>query len=375
MKPRSYFPLGKAYSEAFCNRVVETEKLIGHIENGKHVFLVAPRRYGKSSLCERVFSKIDIPVERLDFHLAVTEKDVEQIIINGVTNTIGNTIGSIDKLLHVIKKFTKKLTPKITIGAKKVFSLELEIASNSSPAENIADALLLLEKLLREKKQKAVILFDEFQEIGEINQGKAIEGAIRHAAQETQNLACIFSGSNPHILTNMFEDERRPLYKLCRKLVLDRISSDDYRIHLNKAAKALWKTELNDEVLTHILDACERHPYYLNYLCDELWSNNDKPPSIADVDRAWNNVAEEERSDLLKDFFALSDNQRKLLIYLANHGGTDIFSKEAAKKMDIHTTSIPSALAILIEKDYIEKTANEYRIIVPLYKLLLKKTH
>ncbi len=84
MKTRRLFPLGKAYGRAFCNRVKETKKLIDNIESGKHTYLVAPRRYGKSSLCENVFLASKIPHESLDFHLAVTEKDVEQIIINGV---------------------------------------------------------------------------------------------------------------------------------------------------------------------------------------------------------------------------------------------------------------------------------------------------
>ena len=57
MRPRDFFPLGKAYGEAFCNREKEAEKLLGNIQNGKHTFLVAPRRYGKSSLCEKVLEK------------------------------------------------------------------------------------------------------------------------------------------------------------------------------------------------------------------------------------------------------------------------------------------------------------------------------
>lgn len=375
MNARFFFPLGKAYNAAFCNRLEETKKLIGHIDSGKHVFLVAPRRYGKSSLCEHVFAISNWPVEKLDFHIAVTEKDAERIILNGVTSSIGNTIGSVDKLAHIIKKLTKKLHPKFIIGAKNLFSLELEAASESNPAENIVDALMLLEKLLGEKRKKAVFLLDEFQEIGEIGKGRGIEGAIRHVAQETKNLTFIFSGSNPHILASMFEDERRPLYKLCRKLVLNRIDSGDYQKHLNKAAKAQWKHELPNEVFEQIINLSERHPYYLNYLCDEIWSICDKPPKIADVNFAWNCVVEEERSDLLKDFFSLSDNQRKLLIYIANCGTKDLFSKEATKKMDVHTTSIPSALNILLEKDYLEKTAEGYRLIVPVYKNLLSKSN
>ena len=224
-----------------------------------------------------------------------------------------------------------------------------------------------------ERNKQAVLLLDEFQEIGIMEGGKGIEGAIRHAAQETQNLALIFSGSSPHLLKNMFEDERRPLYKLCRKLVLERIDPQDYKSHLNKAAKEMWKQELSDNVFERIIYLSECHPYYINYLCDELWSDSKRVPTLAEVEKAWGEVVEEERSDLLKDFFALSENQRKLMIYIANYGGSNLYSTEVAKKIDVPISSISRALATLIEKDHIEKTAEDYRLIAPVYKILLAK--
>ena len=214
MNLRRYFPLGKAYGEAFCNRVDETNKLVSNIRRGVHTFLLAPRRYGKSSLCEEAFRQCDIPWTKIDFHLAVTERDSERLIIKCVMELIGESISQVDKLAAIIKSSLRHLKPKLDISAGP-FSLELESNSACSPAENVVDALLLLEKLLQERNKQAVILFDEFQEVGQISKGKGIEGAIRHSAQETQNLAIVFSGSNPHMLQNMFENERRPLYKLC----------------------------------------------------------------------------------------------------------------------------------------------------------------
>jgi AAA+ ATPase superfamily predicted ATPase len=373
MKPRHFFPLGKAYGEAFCNRTEETKKLIGNIENGKHTFLIAPRRYGKSSLCERAFELTKLPQLKLDFHLTVNTTDVERIIINGVSTLIGKSIGSIEKLAHLVKKniYVKKLQPKLAIGTNE-FRLELGLTKNSSPAENIVEALLLLEKLLRERDKQAVLLLDEFQEIGELVEAKGIEGAIRHAAQETHNLSFVFSGSSPHLLKRMFEDERSPLYKLCRKLVLGRISDIHYQNHINKAAKIMWGKPLEKDVFEHIMLVSERHPYYVNYLCDEIWSETNTLPCVKDIDIAWDMVIEEERSDLLKDFFALSENQRKLMIYIANYGGKNIYANETAKKMDMPISSISRALAALVERDYLEKVKTGYQLIVPIYKKLLK---
>jgi uncharacterized protein len=324
--------------------------LVGNIESGKHTFLVAPRRYGKSSLCEHAFEQLNFSWSKIDFHLAINETDAERILINGVIELIG----PVDKLIHIIKEQAKKLQPKFAFSSDYM-KLELAISNDSSLAENIAEALLILEKLLKEKGKKAVFLLDEFQEIGVMKDGRAIEGAIRHVAQETQYLAFIFCGSNPHLLNSMFEDERRPLYKLCRKLVLDRIDVAHYEQHLNQVSQELWGSKLEPEVFNKVMELTERHPYYVNYLCDALCSDCASKPTLTDIEKSWGNVVEEERSDLVKDFSSLSSNQRRVMIQIANHGGLNIFSSDVAKNMDISVNSISRAISTLIEKDYIEK--------------------
>jgi AAA+ ATPase superfamily predicted ATPase len=372
---RKLFPLGKAYGQAFCNRSSETKKLIGNIESGKHTFLVAPRRYGKSSLCENAFLQLNCAWSKIDFYIAVTEKDAERALLNGVTELIGKSIGSVEKLGHVLKKYATRLRPKLTVGTDPV-KLELSLSEeNSSPAENIAEALLILEHLLREKQKQAVLLLDEFQEIGNMPTGRGIEGAIRHVAQETQNLSIIFCGSNPHLLKAMFEDERRPLYKLCRKIALNRIEKTHYQAHIHAAAQQKWGTILPADVFEGIMAVTERHPYYVNYLCDELFSECTKLPTLNDLESAWQLVVEEEQSDLMKDFSALPDNQRKLMRYIANHDGQSLYGTEISKKTDVPGNSVSRTIAGLIEKDYIEKIDEHYRLIVPVYKQLLHENY
>lgn len=370
MKLHRYFPLGKAYGEAFCNRAGETTKLVSNIKRGVHTFLLAPRRYGKSSLCEKAFSQANMPWAKVDFHLAVTEKDAERLIIKGVMELIGKSISQIDKLTAIIKNTLKHLKPKFDISAGP-FSLELEVGNESSPAENVADALLLLEKLLQERNKQAVLLFDEFQEVGQVSKGKGIEGAIRHSAQETQNLAIVFSGSNPHMLQSMLENERRPLYKLCKKLSIARISAEHYKEHLNKAATMAWSKDLPNDVFLLIMRLTERHPYYVNALCDEIWSECEKCPDVKQVNACWDIIVDGERSDLIKDFLRLSDNQRKVLIHVANRGGKELFSSHSSKEMDIAPGSLHTAVTSLLERDFIERTGDSYELIVPIYRSLL----
>jgi len=370
MNVRELFPLGKAEGEAFCNRVDETKKLIGNLESGKHTFIVAPRRYGKSSLCEHAFVCSGLAWEKVDFHVAITEKDVERLTINSAIRLIGKAIGQVDKFSALIKSFVKNLKPKFALSAEYM-RLELEVSSKSSPAENIAEALLLLDKLLQENNKRATLLLDEFQEIGAIAQGRGIEGAIRSTAQETKKLAMVFSGSNPHLLKRMFEDERRPLYKLCRKLVLPRIANEHYNAHLNKAANLMWGEVLPNDVFEEIMRLSERHPHYVNYLCDVLWSSATKIPDSKTVRSAWDEVCEEEHSELVKDFLSLSENQKKIVKYIATSGGENLYSSAAAKVMDIPQGSVRGAIDQLLEKDFVQKYENEFILVIPLYKKIL----
>ncbi len=350
MKPRQYFPLGKAYGKAFCNRVEEANLLIGNAKNGKHSFLAAPRRYGKSSLCENAINKLKLPTSRVDLHVATSNKGIERAIIKGVVDLIGSSIGAVEKAIRSIKYQLKHLQPKLSVEAAGL-QLELAVSQQSSSPEIIREALLLLENLLRTKNKQALMLIDEFQRIIEIAPDMGIEGGIRSAAQEMQNLSLIFSGSNRHLIENIFQDKGRPLYKLCKKIKLERISESHYLKHLNLAANKMWGSELPEDVFTKIMSLTERHPYYVNYLCDSLWDYSDKLPKYNDVEKVWDLMVEEERSDLLREFFSIPENQKKLLIYLASNPGDGLYSSSASTAMGMPSTSVPKTINTLLEKD------------------------
>ena len=369
MRARDYFPLGIAFGSAFCNRESETEIIIKNMQSTKHTLIMAPRRYGKSSLSLHALALSQLPYTEIDFYMASNEKQVEDYILNGVQDLIGKSLGPINKLIASIKKHVKSLSPKIEIGASP-FKLELVSQTNSDPASNVKEALLLLENLLKEKNKRAVLLLDEFQTVGIIAQGKGIEAAIRHVAQKTKHLTLIFSGSNRKLLKTMFEDDTRPLYKLCWKISVKRISPDHYKKHFQKAAQLAWKKSLNEEVIDRILLLTERHPFYVNKLGDRLLSHFDKrtAPHAPDVDAAWLEIVTEEKSDAVKEISSLSMGQKSLLQQIANKEGLPISGKQTMLNLKMTSSSIMTALNALEEKDLIEREAGEIQIINPVVR-------
>lgn len=367
MRPRDYFPLGLAEGEAFCNRAHETHILVENIHNVKHSLVIATRKYGKSSLVLHAIHQSKIPYTEIDFFLASNEKNMETYILNGVIELIGKTLGPFDKWISSIKKYAKHLKPKLEIA--EIIKLEFATDNISDPATNVKEALILLEKLLAENHKQAVLWLDEFQMVGYMSKNFAIEAAIRHVAQKTKNLMIIFSGSNRRLLLNMFEDDTKPLYKLCWKIELNRISEQHYHQHLQKAANAFWKNPLTMPVETTLLLLSERHPYYLNKLCDRVWSYCPKTlPTQEDAYNAWKEILDEEKSDVVKEISLLSANQKTVLIFLAKGETFSLTSKRVLLALKITSSSILVALQALEAKDIIEKTETGYHIINPVVK-------
>lgn len=61
------FPLVIAQGEAFCNRKEEQALLNFNIRHLKHTLVIAPRRYGKTSLTMKVLEDMKVPSQNIDF--------------------------------------------------------------------------------------------------------------------------------------------------------------------------------------------------------------------------------------------------------------------------------------------------------------------
>ncbi|MBB71931.1 MAG: hypothetical protein CMF50_05985 [Legionellales bacterium] len=365
LEARDYFPLGIAVQGAFCNRTEETDLLLQNIQAVKHTLLIASRRYGKSSLALRALHKSKLPFSEVDFYMSRNEKNIEAYLLKAIVELIGKALGPVDKLVTSIKKYVKTLRPKIELSAGP-FSLELQPDQDSDPASNVKEALMLLEHLLAEHNQHAALLLDEFQVVGSISKGHGIEAAIRHVAQKTHYLTLIFSGSQRHLLETMFEDKARPLYKLCWKLSLARIESHHYEKHIQAAAKLAWKQTISAECFAAIMTCSERHPYYVNKLCDRVWTEYASSiPTAENVIAVWDKILAEEKTDAVKEITPLSPGQKNVLHYLATVATQQLTSKQAMLALQMTSSSILVALTGLEEKSIIEKRDEEYHIINP----------
>lgn len=367
----NYFPTYLALGDAFCNRKEELKRILYDLNGNTPILLISPRRYGKTSLALKAFDEIKWPYAHVDLYKALSEEDIVKYILNGIGQLLGKIESTPKKLMLLAGEFFSSLQIKVVIEKA---GIHLEFNQKNQKATDII--LKSLEKLheLALKKDKRVVLFlDEFQVLGEVINNNSIEAVIREAAQKSTHVSYVFSGSNRHLMEQMFYDRKRPFYKLCDQIKLDRIHENEYEQYINIAAKETWGEILEHATLAKIFELSESHSYYVNKLCSLLWQGS-KVPSESDIVSTWHCFVLENKSSVERELSLISINQRKLLIFLSNQNQTkELFSKKTTQQMDLTSSSVQRAVAQLIEKDYVYIDGDKsYRVLDPLIKSVLR---
>ena len=367
----NYFPTYLALGGAFCNRKEELKRILYDLNGNTPILLISPRRYGKTSLALKSFEQIKWSYAHVDLYKALSEEDIVKYILNGIGQLLGKIESTPKKLMLLAGEFFSSLHIKVVIEKA---GIQLEFNQKNQKAPDII--LKSLEKLheLALKKDKRVVLFlDEFQVLGEVINNNSIEAVIREAAQKSTHVSYVFSGSNRHLMEQMFYDRKRPFYKLCDQIKLDRIHEKEYEQYINSAAKEAWGENLESSTLAKIFELSESHSYYVNKLCSLLWQGS-KVPKESDVVSTWHSFVLENKSSVERELSLISINQRKLLIFLSNQDQIkELFSKKTTQQIDLTSSSVQRAVELLIEKDYVYIDGDKsYRVLDPLIKSVLR---
>jgi hypothetical protein len=370
----NYFPWGLAEEQAFLGRQAEMGRLQENIFQGRHTLLLAPRRYGKSSLANYVIRRMDLPFVSMDLFLAINPKTVLNRFIEGLNDLLAQLSTAPEQWLMLLKNFFNNSEQHWTFGFKGC-QLELRPEKETDLAKIILEGLEAIEQILVKKNQHALFFIDEFQEINKLEAGREIEGAIRHYAQKPGHISFIFSGSSRHLLEELFGDRERPLYELCDWINHPRLDASLYQQYLSKVTQETWNEPLDTNFFDEIIKFTECHPKYVYTLCAQIWSYRKAYGLSVDsarVKKIWLDYVVDRSKKVRAELAHLSAGQLKLLIWIAQGHNTLMTSKETQKKLELTGPTLFHAFKILEEEDYVERLPDQsFRIIDPLIKSTL----
>lgn len=372
------FPINIAQGKAFCNRTEERYLLEKLIMNGRHTVIVAPRRYGKSSLINQVLLDLKLPHAMMELTMATTFEDIEKIVVKHVSDLLYVLLPKSSKAKQKMLGLFKWLNPELVLSAKGQKVIFHPDWSQLEGVNSIVEILRSLDQAAVLSKKRVVVVMDEFQQLCEIEGASSksefvIEAAIRNAMQYAKNTSYIFSGSHRNMLLSMFDKKNRPFYNSCEIMTIHRINREEHQSFIQSAATKKWRKKLPEKVVSKILDLTHCHSHYVNRLCGYFWLI-DKAPTLISVQSYWDKFVESKHGELTGDFLGLSKNQKKVLAFLAGNPVKQPSSAYVCNTVSLSEASVRQALKVLSAKDYIHKNdAGFYAVLDPAMQYMLNK--
>ncbi|MBW2602592.1 MAG: ATP-binding protein [Deltaproteobacteria bacterium] len=292
---RNPFCFGEVVTgEHFTNRINEIKRLTLELGGGNNIFLISPRRYGKTSLIMNVLGHLKTEgflTFYLDLYKVASLRELLEAYSKGVARSCATKV---ERFSGFVKEFFPRLRPKVIIGTDGVPSIEIDIQLKERELmESLEEVLDIPEQIAIKRKKPFVVAFDEFQEILNLD-GERIEKMMRACFQHHHHVAYVFAGSKRHLLNSMVSDPNRAFYKLGDIMNLKRIEPSEMIEFLRKQF-VKGSVKVSDEVLEYILEVSEDVPYNVQYFCHHLWnwSLETKRVEEEDVEEIMDNIIAE----------------------------------------------------------------------------------
>lgn len=350
--------------KSFTNRKQEIKEILADIKSGQNLFIYSPRRYGKTSLIKVVLGKLKkerFATIYLDFYQIYSKERFIDLYSKAIANV---TASKMEKIIDFFKRNVKNVVPSITVDVNGKPILQLEYSNRKSTISKLLeDVYQLPQRLAVEKKKKIVVVFDEFQEIRNLN-GEQFEKELRANIQHHEKISYVFMGSKTHILLNMFNDENRAFYKIGKMFYLSKLPKRDLISFILKRFME-GSYNINANTAEEICNITKNHPYYTQMLCHEIWEicSDNKEVEERDLNIASDRIVKNQSELYLRIWDNLSIYQKELLIALINSGGESIFSEAYREKNRLPGAStVNKCISVLIEKGIVKKNKDIYEV-------------
>lgn len=375
MKRNPFFFGEVVTGENFTNRVDEVKRLTAELRGGHNMFLISPRRYGKTSLIINVLEHLNregLFTFYIDLYKVASLRELLEAYAKGVARSCTTRV---ERFSEFIKDIFPRLRPKIIIGSDGVPSIEVDIQlKDRELLDSLEEVFDVPEKIARKRKRNFVVVFDEFQEILNLD-GEKIEKMMRACFQHHHKVAYLFAGSKRHLIYSMVSDPNRAFYKLGDIMNLQKIEAIEMMVFLKKQFFR-GPIKVTDSVIDYVLEISENVPYNVQYLCHHLWNwcLEAKRVEKQDITKVVDNIIAEQSANYIALWDGLSLHQRLFLKAISKSQNKAMFSKDFIRENDLGTPgSIQKSITLLKKKNIIDVDGKEIRFNDVFFKEWIKK--
>lgn len=356
----------------FTDRKKETERLLLNFQHGINTVLISPRRWGKTSLVQKVcrLAQSDkLKVVYLDIFSCRSDKEFYNAFATAI---IKQTSSKFEEWLDNAKLFLSRITPKISIGPDPMtdFSISLEMNPKS---EDIDEILQLPEKIAQKKNCSIVICIDEFQQIAEFSDSKTFQKRLRTVWQLQKNVSYCLFGSKKHLMNELFENKSYPFYKFGDAIYLQKIGTQDWVEYICNRFSVTGK-QISEQLAERICQAVDNHSSYVQQLAWLVWIHTDKIATKKDFESAYQDIIDQNTPLFEKQTESLTTYQMNFLRAVLDGVHSEFTKQEILNKYQLGTSANISIVKRALEKkELIEIEKRKISIPDPILKEWLRR--
>jgi hypothetical protein len=370
------FVFGEIIDDAnFVNRTDELNQLVRDLGDGQKVFLLSPRRFGKSSLValallklkKRHIHTVNLTVSSYSSYTQFLEKFAEKVL---------RAAGPWERVKDWATRFARQVKPDVNINMSTgEITLSLGKGAAFDPSPIAPDVFALPGELTKNAGFRMAICLDEFQQISEFN-GGSVENAIRNQVQGQREVGYVFAGSQPSLMEAMLS-AKRPFHKAGPQMFLDKIPAKDWKDSITRHFRKRGRI-LDDPGLETLLASADLIPYDVQRIAHELWDyaelKNKRDLGESDVRSVIEGLVTSQSTYYELLWEQLSARQRAALQAIAYRGASEIYSQGVREEFRLGpASSVQKALQSLDSRDILDQYKGNYFFLDPLFPCWIRR--
>jgi len=373
MKQNPFIVAGRIPEQYFCDRTAETKQLIKSISNQENVVLISPRRMGKSELINHCFDFKSVSDNYFTLFIDILHTTSLRELTLELGTAVYRTVAKRNQ--RMLKAFLSTIRSLSgCFGYDPLTNMptfNVRLGDIASPEYTLDEIFNYLENA----DKRCIVAIDEFQQIANYPE-KNVEAVLRSRIQRMSNANFIYSGSERHILDEMFLSANRPFYQSATIITLSPIELPVYR----KFATTLFASagkRISDGCFDIVYEAMQGITLYLQrifhdaYVEDTDGTEND----AAIVRRLMDNYVEENGPRFTQLLSMLAESQKETLYAILSEGeARQVTSADFVRRHRLKSaSSVQASIKRLMDFDVITRTDGGYKLSDPLFRLWLLK--
>jgi hypothetical protein len=265
---------------SFVDRTDELDRLVRNLTDGQKVFLISPRRYGKSSLIRQVLAVLGRQ-KIATLELTVSSFSSYVAFLEGYARALVSLDSKADRARSWLQELFTAIRPEVRYDVRQTgaggnagsgqVSLAFPTVRSARDVARLAEEVFALPARIAERQnRRLVVALDEFQAIAAFN-GGSVEHALRAAVQHQRQVGYVFAGSEPSLMEEMISP-KRPFYKAGPVMRLQKIPAD---VFANFIESRFRRSGLKPEpgLGAAVVDLANNLPYDVQRLAHETWDD------------------------------------------------------------------------------------------------------